>query len=106
MSINNSNEFPPAPNHQGGTISMEWLMEQHNQQQQINAQLIQGLSAIQATLQTPSISSEPATTVPEARGTIPVGNSLLLLIDIPMIPMSSIDLEDPSTQTRVGYLPA
>lgn len=59
MSNSNNNGGSPAPNRLEDTITMEWLMQQHNQQQEINARLMQGISAIQASLQTPSPSVEP-----------------------------------------------
>jgi hypothetical protein len=53
----------PSPAQLGGGISEEWLLQQHRQQQEINARLMQGIAAIQASLQTPGPSTETASSM-------------------------------------------
>jgi hypothetical protein len=55
---NNNNGGGSAPNRQE-EVTQEWLIQQHTHQQEINAQLMRGIAAIQASLQTPSVSTEP-----------------------------------------------
>lgn len=46
-------------------VNMEWLVQQHSQQQEINARLMQGIAAIQASLQTPGSSERTMPAAPE-----------------------------------------
>ena len=59
ISMDNNNGSGSPTSRQGSIISAEWVMQQHAQQQEVNAQLMQSLAAIRASLQTPN---PPSTT--------------------------------------------
>jgi hypothetical protein len=54
-----------TPNRLEDIINMEWLVQQYSQQQEINARLMQGIAAIQASLQTPGSSESTVPSAPE-----------------------------------------
>ena len=61
----NNNGGGPMPNRLEDMINMEWLAQNHAQQQEINARLMQGIAAIQASLQTPGSSENTVPSVQE-----------------------------------------
>ena len=59
----------PAPAQPVPVVDSDWVLQQHRQQQEVNAQLAQGLSAIQETLSllTPATSRRPSQPAPLAQ---------------------------------------
>jgi hypothetical protein len=63
MDNNNGSSSPMS--RQEGIISAEWVMQQHAHQQDVNAQVMESLAAIRASLQTPNPPSIAGKPIPE-----------------------------------------
>ena len=62
----------PTPGTPG--VDMEWLMQQHAQQQELNARLMRAMNEIQASLQTPRTATDTVPSVQEPTRGVPEGS--------------------------------
>jgi hypothetical protein len=64
----------PTPIRRRSRVNEEWIMQQHNTQQEFNAQLLQGLADIRASLHTPNPQGEHMAPIPEVAGGVSGGS--------------------------------